>query len=720
MPRTSLFALGWLVCSLTLASAQSGSVGGDVFFDGYQLWKKGEKLEQEGKKEEATRAYLDAYRIIGSVAQNYPDWQPDVVGYRLKNVEQSLQRLGYNMGSIPGLAPMPPSTNVITSRPGTSLAAPAPGMPSAPAPVQGAPTPPATASGNPIDAINQQFQSQQQQIDTLLKERDKLLRDLEVYSRGYMGAAQEREQLKAMQADLQKRLSEADKANQAEMQRLKDEAKIVADKLAAKSQQYDSSAKFIETLQKDKENFLKEKEAMVQGQKKLEDELAKMKRDAIKPDDMTKIIADNARLKQELEVARKQVEKLKAEGTQKDQEIASLKSQITSIKAEVAKLRQENTGYQTQVAELTLKYKEMSKELAAAPKKGDSKEVAKAKEENAALRAIIMRQLRQQERTRQAKELVIAEMKKMESASETLMENLEDLTSGKLIISVEEEPLFTEPELKEFLATSGVTATLEATSSKSKGTTAARTPPKSGSPSATTASLAASNPGSLPPNPILPAASGLGGTMGTSATSEEKLMMQADAALKRSDYQVAELSLEDALRTNPKNTIALTSLAGIKLRQKKYEEAEVLFQKTLVYSPNNGVALYSLGVCYFRQNKLSDALTAFEKTVLSDRSNSKAHHYLGIIASNMSNRSRAEAEFKSALAIDPTYGDAHFNLAVLYATSSPPDYDRARKHYDDALERGIKPDGALEKLLKSPGAIPPNLQNKGTATASSR
>ncbi|MEZ0274638.1 MAG: hypothetical protein ACAH88_07020, partial [Roseimicrobium sp.] len=63
MPRLSLLVLGWLLCSLALAPAQSGSVGGDVFFDGYQLWKQGEKLEQEGKKDSAIRAYLDAYRI---------------------------------------------------------------------------------------------------------------------------------------------------------------------------------------------------------------------------------------------------------------------------------------------------------------------------------------------------------------------------------------------------------------------------------------------------------------------------------------------------------------------------------------------------------------------------------------------------------------------------------------------------------------------------------
>ena len=67
----------------------------------------------------------------------------------------------------------------------------------------------------------------------------------------------------------------------------------------------------------------------------------------------------------------------------------------------------------------------------------------------------------------------------------------------------------------------------------------------------------------------------------------------------------------------------------------------------------------------------------------------------------MSNPAKAEAEFKSALAIDPSFGDAHFNLAVLYATSDPPDFEKAREHYAKALGRGIPKDAGLEKLLQN-------------------
>jgi tetratricopeptide (TPR) repeat protein len=182
-------------------------------------------------------------------------------------------------------------------------------------------------------------------------------------------------------------------------------------------------------------------------------------------------------------------------------------------------------------------------------------------------------------------------------------------------------------------------------------------------------------------------------------------MVQADQALQSKDYKAAEQALQDVLRANPKNTSALIGLAGIKRTDQKQAEAEVLLQKCLVYEPNNASALYWLGVVQFQQNRLADSLATFDKCVQTDKKNAKAHHYLGIISNSMSNRRRAEAEFKSALAIDPDYGDAYFNLAVLYATSSPPEFDKAREHYQNALRRGIHTDPALEKLLNGASTV---------------
>ena len=675
-----------LGCSSMMLSAQSNNSAGDLFLRGYNLKTEAEKLEQSGDTSGALAKFQQAQQAIAAIAQNFPDWQPEVVNYRLRLIEQSIAKL-----SGASAAPSPATTG------GATIPAPAAGD-ATPAPM----APSGAGSGNPLEMINQMYQQQQQQIGDLQQK-------LRVYEDGYTNAVRDRnralqdvdllrkqqEELTAKADALAKELSGKDEATQKEIERIRNEAQMVKDMLTTRSQQLVDSGKAIEALEKEKGDLLKRN-------KELEKEIEVAKKsgggssDAVK-----KLMAENSRLKEELEGARKQVDALREEGSKKDAEIASLRTQITGIQTELTKLRQENTAYQGQVADLTVQLKEVNAKLAKSPASKDSPEQGKLNEENEALRAIIMRQLRQQARQLEAKEIVIAEMKDMEGASQRLIENLEDMTAGKIRITVEEESLFTEPELKEILASSGgVYATLEATSNE---TAAAE--------QQAAAQQQASAMNGAPAEAAAP-------QIPTAELDENALMGQATDALRRSDYRAAELAYQDALRANPKNIAALTNLAGIKLHSRQFDEAEVLLQKCLVYEPNNDTALYRLGICYFQQSKLGEAKMNFEKSLSFKKDNARAHHYLGIITTRQGNRDRAETEFKSALAIDPEYGDAHFNLAVLYATSTPPNWELARKHYKSAMDRGIKSDPAMERLLNDTSVLSSTPVKTPPATAS--
>jgi Tfp pilus assembly protein PilF len=680
---------------LSVVVAQSTEAPDEIYLDGYRSWIAGKKLEDEGNKQGALQKYLEAQRTIRSVAQRHPNWQPDVVSYRLKYVDEALSRLGY------------------TAPPAGAVAG-APTLPGAPG-AMAAPAPAAGGAASITGLIDQQFQALQQQNADLASK-------LSVYQDGYTNALKDRQKAEAdrdllitqMQTlnkrldDLTKESGAKDAAAQAEIAKLRNESKMVSDMLASRAKQFDDSAKIIESLKS-------ERDALLASKKQLEEDLVKARSTPAVPvpENMGKLMAENARLKMQLESAQKQIETLKVEGGKKDEEIAALKGQITGIQKELANMRKENTEYQTQVAELTMKLKQMNSDLQSPASKKPDSQLAK---ENETLRAIIMRHLRQQQRALTAKELAIAEMKKLEIKSETLLENLEDLTSGKVRITVDEESLFTEPELKIIIASKGgVNATLEADA----------TAPKSKSGSKSVASAKSTDPKSTPkgavPSPALapaPPPTLASGAAKSSITPEERLMAQAQQALQSQDFKVAEENLQDVLRANPKNVAALVALAGIKRNDQKQAEAEVLLQKSLVYEPDNASALYWLGVCQFQQNRLPDSLATFDKCVLSDKKNARAHHYLGIISSSMSNRRRAEAEFKSALAIDPEYADAYFNLAVLYATSDPPDFDKARQNYQHALKRGINADPALEKILdlkvqKADGSAAPTPEAPG-------
>ncbi len=681
----STLILCWFAFSILSAFGQSnGGEAGDIYFKGFMLKNEAEKLEQAGDVRSAQEKYKQAYQLISTVAKNFPEWQPDVVSYRLKAIEQKLS-----------LAPPLPVVPAYTPAPlGTAPAVPQTIPYTLPQTSPGAPT---VAGGmtNPLDMINQQFQALQQQ-------NAQLQAQLKLYEDGYRNALRDRQQstqdrdslakqiqeLTAKMAELEKKAKEGDPAAKLELEKLKNESKMVSSLLDASNKQLAEANKSIESLQK-------EKDALTSNQTRLEDDLTVAKKNAMDPEDLKKLLADNSRLKQELEVARKQIETIKAEGGKKDEEITSLKGQLTVIQGELTKLRQENTSYQGQVADLTVKLKSLNQQMekVSADKEITSAESAKANNDNKMLRDIILRQIRQQERQRQAKELVIAEMNKMESASRTLMDNLEEMTSVKIMLKVDEESLFTEPELKEIFASAAVSATLEAKSAK-KPVIA-----KSGK------------------DDVLPLPSGAPENYNNN--TEQKLMTQAYAAIEKNDFKTAEQAYQDALRANPRNTAALANLAGIKLQSKQLNEAELLLQKCLVYEPENQSAHYRLGICFFQQNKLNEALSSFEKCVGVNNNDALSHHYLGIIASRMGNRSKAEVEFKSAVAANPEYGDAYFNLAVLYATTDPRDMVLAKKNYYNALAHGIKEDKAMEKILTG-GAEAAQVENTNGGTISTQ
>ncbi len=662
-----LILAGLLFSGPNFATAQQAAGdAGEQYFKGYLAVNQAERLEQSGDVPGAIQKLQEAQQTIISVARGFPSWQPEVVNYRLKMIEQTLQRLA-GKGTLP--------VGVIT--------------PVAQPPVTTPPTVLQNGTTNPGDIINQQFQVLQKQNADLQKQISDLLTQRKIYEDGYTNSIrekqkveQDRDLLARQKADLDSRIEKLSKdtsGSMVELTKLRSEAKMVNEMVSLRDQQLSDKDKTIVALQG-------QNRTIQARQKDLELELEGMKRDTSKPEEIKNIIAENSRLKLELSSAREQVDALKSMSEKKDEEISSLKNQVAGIQGELVKLRQENTAYQTQVADLTLKLKEVNAKIEKKPA-GKSVVNAKLAEENRMLHDIIMRELRHQERQRQAKELVIAEMKKMENASQTLMDNLEEMTSARIKIAADEENLFTAPELKQLVATMGVRATIMAESDTEKS-------------------------GKTKVDSIA--------TTEKALKSDQKILRDAVNAADKGDFKIAEQLYQDVLRANPRSTTALISLAVIKQQQKKYDDARVLLQKCIAIEPDNDQANYRLGVGYFQKGMMEEAQASFDKSVAKSNDNARAHHYLGIISGRLGNRHRAESEFKQSLAIDPKYGDAHFNLAVLYATSSPPDWDQARKHYQNALDQGVKTDAALEKLLKKSEATAPAETKKEKSSTAAR
>lgn len=701
-------ALG-LAATMTCAQTiDPSSEVADQYFRGFVLNNEAAKLESAGDLALAQTKFKQAGEIMDSIARNYPAWQPEMRAARQQKIQDSLARiqtrLAQQVAPQPAMAPTP---QVLTpASPG--YAPVAAGTAPIPAPGTLAQAAPGLAPSSPgglpslSDMLGQWEAMYKKRVLELETQNNQMQLDLGKWQQWYQWASGEITTARAQSDALGKKSAameqniqqmakdvEAGRAAQAQLDKLMEEkmavdlevrktgqrlmaaeaaAKDASEKLAASSakitvieqerdkilKERDDAVKQRDTAIKEKDVAVKERDAASARSLGLQAELDEAKKKAGSAE-MKRLIAENERLKKALTDAEKQVATLKSDATRKDKEIAELRGQLTGLQGQLADLRKESGAYQTQVAELTKQLKElqsgMDTKIAATPE---------LTQENEMLRAIIMRQLRAQHRQQAAKDLMIAELQKMENASGELVKQVEEMKNARMILTPDEEKLFSDPVVRELLGPKGVQATLIANASMESDKKAAPSAP----------------------------------------TSVEKIITQANEAYMSKDFEGSAKLYQDALRAEPKNVTALIGLGLARQRDNKHDEAEVSLQKALAYDPANEPAAFALGVTYFKQERWKDAMTYFEKSLAKRPDNASGRHYLGIIATKLSLLERAEREFKTALAIDPAYGEAHFNLAVLYITWDPPQWDKARAEYSEAVKKGVKPDSNLEKLLE--------------------
>ncbi|MFO1482873.1 MAG: tetratricopeptide repeat protein [Verrucomicrobiaceae bacterium] len=697
------------LCLATTTHAQTidaTSEVADLYFRGFVLNNEATKLESAGDLAMAQAKFRQAGEIMDSIARNYPAWQPEMRAARQQKIQDSLSRIQVRL-SQPQAVSQPQVLTPVS--PGYVPAANV-GMPSAAIPTPGTLATPAGAAPaaqgslpSLNDFLRQWEDMYKKRVQELEVQNNQYQADLGKWQQWYQWASGEittaRAQnqalgQKAMQLDqsiaTMSREVEAGRAAKTQLDKLMEEKMAVELEMrktgqrlmTAESAAKDASGKLTEAnarvaaIEQERAKILTERDDAIKKRDVAisERDAAVKERDAASARSLglqaevdalakkssntaiKRLSAENDRLKKELADAQKQVAALKTDATRKDEEIVQLRGQLNGLQGQLADLRKESGSYQTQVAELTKQLKElqqggMDAKMAATPE---------LTQENEMLRAIIMRQLRVQHRQQAAKDLMIAELQKMENASKDLIQQVEELKSARMILTPDEEKLFSDPVVRELLGPKGVQATLIANAMPDSDKKAAAPAP----------------------------------------SAVDQLIDKANESYMSKDFEAAARFYEDALRAEPKNVTALVGLGIARQRMDKHADAEVALQKALAYDPVNEPAAFALGVTYFKQERWKDAMSYFEKSLTARPNNASGRHYLGIIATKLNLLERAEREFKTALAIDPAYGEAHFNLAVLYVTWDPPQWDKARAEYDEALKKGVKPDANLEKLLQ--------------------
>jgi tetratricopeptide (TPR) repeat protein len=582
-----IFALAALTVFSTVFQVGAAASPQDDYLQIYVMINEGDKLSQGGQNSQAREKYETALTRLEKLKNENPEWEPTIVKYRIKYLNDKLA----NLKTAKESATPPPAAPV--AAPAPTAPAPMSEKPETPAP---APTPAAAKTEAPAAPA-----------PVVTSDDPSALRQRIIQLTGDLESA--RTELKQAKADLDQALT--DKKGLQE----KLSSGAPADANVAALQQENTALR-------------------------------------------TKLASTEESLK-------------KAAGGDMAGEMSSLRGQVDSLEkklaeanAKSAELTRANEDYKKQIADLTGKL-----QMAGTAGKSDST-LAK---ENAMLRSILDRQLKEQARREAARRLVLDEFKNLAVSTEALKTQMEVLSSPLVALSEEEEGM-----------------------------------------------LKVSAPSLVAPEPAAPPAAAAGGAAGTATLSSaaekpaspesyaekpripeefKDTAARATSLYNEKKFDEAAAAYQEILNKYPQSIYALSNLGVVRFQQQKYPEAEKPLREAIRVAPNDAFSHSVLGIVLVQQEKYDDAIQVLSRAVALDPNDAKTRNYLGISSSRKGLQEAAEQECRKAIELDDSYGDAHFNLAVIYATQTPPAKELAKRHYNRALELGVPKDQELEKLL---------------------
>ncbi|MEM1441639.1 MAG: tetratricopeptide repeat protein [Verrucomicrobiota bacterium] len=702
-------------------SAQSVLDPNDIWYRGFLLVQASQDLEEQGDHLAALNKLAEAKPLYDHLAQTFPGFQPEIVRERrhlIAEKRDELKRIMRNP-SRPAPAPFPQAQPVDPTRaPNLAEAIPSPPIPqpgararsmkieepdtefSLPswdegesralprvttAPGSGMPrveTRTAPSVGAIANSLHEDLKQKDSLINWLNNENLKLRTQLSQKNRELDIVRSELTVAEGKVLELNKRIATAESSGGAVSRETIDQLKgFLRDAMAQLQESTDRNSKLLAALDQS------------QGEiKKLRDRLAEVERDRDNLADVVRgegnggkalkeLMERNKALSEQLNRAEKLATSLSELSKEKDEDIAMLKSEIGRIKVERDRLLSENMRHQQSIDELERKLEMLSDGLTQEEKEAMANASPVERQENELLRSIVLKQLRRQAQMKQAKELLLKQLDKVGSRSDTLLGLVEDMATGSQLTD-EEKSLFKSPQFQEI-----VDAAMPDEPFEPAVDAVAET-----SDNSVSATLVAAGAGPVDGNDVVK----------DQKLSVELSQIEKAARLDFSEgrYSEAEAGFLEYLRYRPRNVACLCNLGILKIAVRNFSEAEYYLEKAIAIQSDSGLAHYLLGRTYFLQDKLDDALAKLEEGLSYDPQNAKAHNTVGVISTRKGWVARAEKAFTSAVSINPKYGDAHFNLAVLYVTRENPNPKAAEKHYYEALHLGVPRDAAIEGFLK--------------------
>lgn len=180
------------------------------------------------------------------------------------------------------------------------------------------------------------------------------------------------------------------------------------------------------------------------------------------------------------------------------------------------------------------------------------------------------------------------------------------------------------------------------------------------------------------------------------------LLRRGIEAERKKSFQTAAHYYNELLQINADHKMALQRLGNVELRHNNYEQAANRLKKAFKQDPDDLDTLLPLGHALVQTGDVDLAVSMLSRAVALEPNNHVLHRTLGVACSSLGWRDAAATQFHRALKIEPEDSESAFNLALLYATGKNPRVKDARKWYRRAIEFGAERDPGLEEALGLP------------------
>ena len=360
---------------------------------------------------------------------------------------------------------------------------------------------------------------------------------------------------------------------------------------------------------------------------------------------INKLIEQNMGLAKDLREANEKVDRLNLDSNAAKDDVIDALRDLAIAKSKINELHQEKRDQDRRITELEERLKKEETALQKGEASADPAEIE-------ILKDIIKRQLRTQERRRQARDMMVEAVKDLGKKDEKLADAMELFDGEEIQLSPDEQKLLAERKVDgEFVS-----------------------------------------PFARPRGDV------------DDATSRMKNELQgydraATKAFAAGRYHPTRELYQMMLDANPGDTSALCKLGVVQLRLKDGPAAGDAFRRAVELEDRNPYAHRMLGFSHMMMGDLNGAERSVARSVELAPDDALSQNFLGYIQYRLGKTSEAESHYKAAIASDPMPSEPYFNLAQLYAAKGK--LTEARKYYDLALERGAIPDPQLQRQLTS-------------------